>query len=111
MNYDKEIFRWIKSVGAESLSLDSNYKHHREMATSIWTVHKHLFFMRKLIVHDRAGYMEHMTRCQNALARIEFMCALNGSDTNASELSKTFMKMALNELPDRSIPASAPDIQ
>lgn len=111
MKYDKDIFRWIKSTGAEALSLDTEYKHHREMASAIWTVHKHLFFMRKLYGHDPSGYLEHMSRCQNALARIEFLCALNGNDTYAPELSKMFMQMSLNELPNSTSAADTPDLQ
>lgn len=108
---DKDIFRWVKSIGAQELSLDASYKHHREMAASIWTVHKHLFFMRRLYGRDAAGYLHHMSQCQNALARIEFLCALNGNDTQAPQLSKMFMQMSLNELPDRTGAADTVDLQ
>ena len=111
MKYDTDIFRWVKSTGAQELSLDTSYKHHREMAASIWTVHKHLFFMRRLYGQDTAGYLDHMTRCQNALARIEFLCALNGNDTQAPQLSKMFMQMSLHELPDSISAADTADLQ
>lgn len=111
MSYDKDIFKWIKNSGAEALSLDPDYKHSREMGMSIWTVHKHLFFMRKLYGYDRDAYLHHMTLCQNALARIEFLCALNGNDTMAPELSKMFMQMSFYELPHTSVGSGSTDLQ
>jgi len=104
MSWDKEVFKWIKRSGAESLSLDTTYKHHREMALSIWTVHKHLFFMRKFCGHNTDLYREHMLKCQNALARIEFLCALHGNDTHAPHLSRMFIQMSNNNVvPDNLV--------
>lgn len=104
MSWDKEVFKWIKRSGAESLSLDPSYKHSREMAISIWSVHKHLFFMRKFCGHSADMYREHMLKCQNALARIEFLCALHGNDTFAPHLSRVFIQMSHNNVvPDNPI--------
>jgi hypothetical protein len=38
-----------------------------------------------------------MTLCQNSLARIEFLVALSGRDTQAPSLSQMFMQMAHHE--------------
>lgn len=97
MKVDQEIFKWIKSIGAQDMSLDADYKHSREMCMHIYEVHKHLFFMRKLYGNDDDGYRHHMTLCQNSLARIEFLVALSGGDTKAPSLSKMFMQMAHHE--------------
>lgn len=97
MKVDEKIFKWIKSIGAQDMSLDADYKHSREMCTHIFEVHKHLFFMRKLRGHDDDGFRHHMTLCQNSLARIEFLVALSGRDTDAPSLSQMFMQMAHHE--------------
>ncbi len=97
MKVDEKIFKWIKSIGAQDMSLDADYKHSREMCTHIFEVHKHLFFMRKLRGYDDDGFRHHMTLCQNSLARIEFLVALSGRDTDAPSLSQMFMQMAHHE--------------
>lgn len=103
MRHDDMIFRWIKDVGAQKLSLDSNYKHNRAMCSHIFEVHRHLFFMRKLRGRDSEHYLLHMNKCQESLAKIEFLCALSGLDTNAAELSRLFIQMANHELSDHSV--------
>lgn len=108
MSWDQEVFKWIKRSGAESLSLDTTYKHHREMALSIWTVHKHLFFMRKFSGQNTDLYREHMLKCQNSLARIEFLCALCGNDTHGPKLSRIFIQMSLDNVVSDNLIAPSP---
>lgn len=103
MRFDDMIFRWIKEVGAQQLSLDESYAHNKAMCSHIFEVHRHLFFMRKLRGHNHEHYLVHMNKCQNALAKIEFLCALSGRDTNAPELSRLFIQMANYELSDYNV--------
>ena len=41
--------------------------------------------------------LHHMQLCQNSLARIEFLVALSGRDTDAPALSQMFIQMAHHE--------------
>lgn len=71
---DKEIFEWIREVGAESISVEGRGKRSREMAEMIFRVHRLLYVMRKGGMADRHETAQQLLL---VLRRIQFACAVS----------------------------------
>ena len=70
---DKEIFQWIREVGAESISVEGKGKRSRDMAEMIFRVHRLLYLMRK----RGAAYEDSAQQLLLVLRRIQFSCAVS----------------------------------
>ena len=70
---DREIFQWIREVGAESISVEGRGKKSRDMAEMIFRVHRLLYLMRK---RDTA-HENNAEQLLLVLRRIQFACAVS----------------------------------
>ena len=71
---DKEIFEWIRDVGAEDISVQGAGKASRDMAESIFSVHRCLYVLRK----SKGSHCESAARALLlTLRKIQFACAMS----------------------------------